>query len=1082
MAGISKSFTPSVNIERDSEKEFDYVVTSNSRRIYEELVKKIDTGTHSFTIIGSYGTGKSSFLVALRKNLIGDTYYFEPLNGQLPEIEEFKFDFIVGRYGSLINEVSDHFGLSNRKDEKEILDWIDRRHEQLKKEGKFWFIVIDEFGKHLEYAAKENPERELYFVQLLAEYVNEEDKNIFFVTTLHQAFDSYAHGLDTQQRKEWDKVRGRLKELTFNEPVEQLLHIASEYLRTNEEKDWEDLQLSTLIRVLESTQAFPLKNELDFELGKDLYPIDPLAAATLSLALQKYGQNERSLFTFLQSEEYLGINNYDQESNPYYNIACVYDYLIHNHHSFLSSKHNPHFVQWNALKKALERVEGELSDKYQEDILSLKKVVKTIGLLNIFASEGAQINREFIIEYGKIALGIEKPGTLLEELEKKKIIRYRSYKGQFILFEGTDLDIEHELQKATSQVDRIKDIVTHLKRYFDFPFLPAKRVYYECGTPRFFEFKLSEEPISSEPQQPVDGFINLVFKKGIKEVKCFSDEVDYPILYGIFNNTAEIENQLFLIKRTKHVIKNIEDDKIAERELKDLLEVQIEELNDMILDNVYAGKGDIEWIFNGESIEIIDSKSLNNQLSIICEKVYHKAPTFHNELINKEKVSPAIYRPRKTLLKGLINDSDKEDLGFEQDTFPAEKTIYLSLLKHTGIHRKENGEWLLGAPQDDSGLKELWGISQKFFDSTKSGKRNLTQFISVLKKPPLGLKDGLIELWVPIFLIIKENDYALFQEESYIPELTYEVVNLVFRNPKLFEIKAYHISDLKKKLFASYRKSQNKEGETEFTNQSFVETIRPFLLVYNSLNEYGRNTSKISEEAQRLRDAIKTATEPEKAFFEEFPRALGYTNIEELNDGENIKQFSHELDQAIEEIKGAYNKLLDRIEECLKLSLDLDPKADFERYKNEIQDRYKNLKSYKLVPYQKKLLERMLSTLSDRDKWLNSVAFAILDKPLSKIDDEEEPILLDRLSTRIEELDNLRELNKLDVNPSTQEAYKFKLQPFSEEALDLNIIIDKNKLDAESERYKKLKQLLTNDKQTNLALLVKLIKDLEDNE
>ncbi|MDZ7720659.1 MAG: hypothetical protein U5K72_17715 [Balneolaceae bacterium] len=83
--------------------------------------------------------------------------------------------------------------------------------------------------EHLEYAAKENPEQELYFIQLLAEYANEEDKNIFFITTLHQAFDSYAHGLDLQQRKEWDKVRGRLKELTFNEPVEQLLFIASEY-------------------------------------------------------------------------------------------------------------------------------------------------------------------------------------------------------------------------------------------------------------------------------------------------------------------------------------------------------------------------------------------------------------------------------------------------------------------------------------------------------------------------------------------------------------------------------------------------------------------------------------------------------------------------------------------------------------------------------------------------------------------------------------------------------------------------------------------------------------------------------------
>ena len=74
---------------------------------------------------------------------------------------------------------------------------------------------------------------ELYFIQQLAEYVNDQRKNIFFITTLHQGFNGYSRNLTKTQQNEWDKVKGRLKEITFNEPVEQLLFLASERLRVS---------------------------------------------------------------------------------------------------------------------------------------------------------------------------------------------------------------------------------------------------------------------------------------------------------------------------------------------------------------------------------------------------------------------------------------------------------------------------------------------------------------------------------------------------------------------------------------------------------------------------------------------------------------------------------------------------------------------------------------------------------------------------------------------------------------------------------------------------------------------------------
>lgn len=1076
MTAVKNNFTPSVNIERDQDKDLNYVVTSNTRHIFDQIIRNRNTGTHSFTIIGSYGTGKSSFLVALKKNLQEEEInYFEPLNGQFSDINEFKFDFIVGNYISLKDRLADHFEL-DLTTEEEIFEWIDRKHSDLKEKGIFWFIVVDEFGKHLEYAAKQNPEKELYFVQRLSEYANEEEKNLYFITTLHQAFDSYAHGLDLQQRKEWDKVRGRLKELTFNEPVEQLLYIASEYL-SKKETPSDNKSIEQLTDCIQTSRVFPLKNELDVQLAKNLYPLDPLSAAALSLALQKYGQNERSLFTFLESNEYLGINDYDESTNPYYNLSCVYDYLIHNHHHFLTSKYNPHYLQWSSLKKAIERVESHLDEK----VLSAKKLVKKIGLLNIFSAEGAKINLDFLTEYASNSMGIENVGELVTELEDKQIIKFRAYKQRFILFEGTDFDIEYELQNATSKVDPITDIVKKLKQHFDFPYIPAKRIYYIQGTPRFFEFKLSEQPIDESPEQPIDGVINLVFDKPLSEVIDETKNSDKPILLGVFNNTNKLKEQLYRIKKIRYVIEEVveKDDKIAKRELRDLEKFHIDELNNDFLNSIYSAQDNIDWVYNGDEIEISDAKSLNRSLSKICENIYSKAPKFKNELINKEKVSPAIYKPRKKLLKILLEKRNEEFLGFEDDSFPAEKTIYLSLLNETGIHEKRERVWDLREPHSD--FEDVWEASEDFFESTKTGKRNLMELIDILRKPPYGLKTGLLELWIPLYLIIKKDNFALFKEGSYITKLTYDVVNLVYRNPKKFEIKAFHISDVKKKIFEKYRSYLDQDETVDFTNESFVETVKPFLLIYNNLTEYGRNTSKISKTAQQLREAIKSATDPEKAFFEQFISALGFVDLKELEDNESMNQFVRELDKSIEEIRTSYDDLVDRIEQCLLDTLGFQNK-NYKSYKEDIKSRYDSIKSYKLVPYQKKLLGRLTSEQPDRESWIEAVAFAILDKPLEKIDDEEEPKLLDKLGTRLKELDNLRELSMLNVDPDKQEAFTYKIQSFNKEPLDRNVIIDKKKIDKESDRYQNIKKLLTDDKETNLALLIRLIEDQSNNE
>ena len=136
-----------------------------------------------------------------------------------------------------------------------------------------------------------------------------------------------------------------------------------------------------------------------------------LSASIATVAFQRYGQNERSLFSLLESDDYLGLNDFTN-GNEYYHLACIYDYLKYNFHSLLNSRFNPDSAHWKAMDEAIQRAESIFDKDYQ----NATQILKTIGLISILGRQGQKLTKEFLITYSKIALGINNSSILIEKL------------------------------------------------------------------------------------------------------------------------------------------------------------------------------------------------------------------------------------------------------------------------------------------------------------------------------------------------------------------------------------------------------------------------------------------------------------------------------------------------------------------------------------------------------------------------------------------------------------------------------------------------------------------------------------------
>ena len=534
---------------------------------------------------------------------------------------------------------------------------------------------------------------------------------------------------------------------------------------------------------------------------------------------------------------------------------------------------------------------------------------------------------------------------------------------------------------------------------------------------------------------------------------------------------------LFEIEKTGKVLVENQEDPVAKKELKIILEGQKNLLNHYVLDDLYSDK--INWVFGGKKREAGSKKQFNRLLSEVCETIYYEAPVYRNELVNKHKVSGNIHFARKMYFEALVNHWDKPDLVFEKSKFPPEKTIYLTLLKQNGIHRKINGSYELGLPGKNSSFKAVWKACEVFFEGAAQERRKIIDLIDTLGKRPFKMKQGLIDFWVPTFLFIKRGDYALYEEGKFVPYVNESILYLITRNPQKYEIKTFEITDVRLKLFNKYREFLKQEKKTKLTNDSFIESIRPFLVFYKNLPEYCKKTQRLSNEAIALRNAIVSAEDPEKIFFEEFPTAFESTVEQLANSDEALTTFARILNDAIEEIKNSYVELVNRIEEFIQDEI-VGEKLNFSVYKSKLKKRFATVRDHQLLPHQKVFLQRVSSPIDDLDSWIASIAQVVLKKPLDQISDREEQVLKDKLLHLVKELDNLREIHQ--GQKDNNEVLKFDLTTIDNGLRSRVIEIPRGKKKEVKKLVNEIRKQLRSKENISVAVLVKLLEEKLNNE
>jgi len=1076
---INTHYTRSINLERDADSQAvveAYIPTSRALRTLERMAEalKADESPRAWSLVGPYGSGKSSFAVflahllgassgiatqaakaALKRNeqmdlrskftsvTRGSEGYFTVLMTGSPEslgrrlvcsLADKSEKIWVGRRGRSPLIVAKLISLAEQHEQPAITDilvCIKELQDALAGIGySGLLIVIDELGKFLEYEARHYGANDIFLLQSLAEHaLAPHEAKLAVVVMLHQAFEQYARGLGELLKNEWAKVQGRFENIPFLESSEQTLRVvatAIEHDFSRPESSRIKKEAKQLAQYFLDAKALPsaMGIKVASELFEACYPLHPISALILPLLCQKVAQNERTLFSYLGSREAHGFQDALSRCGKVGDWIYpweIYEYFILNQPAALSD----HFThrRWAEVVTAAER----LGDATEDEV----KLLKTIGLLNIIGAQG-----NFKASNELIALSLPDDRSIkkaIKGLTQKSIVQYRKFSSEYRVWQGSDFDLEGQMREEARKLGAFNLAKQLNSRHSLLPIV-ARRYTIDSGTLRYFvpvfADALSYEKLETKSR---DARIIIYLAESRGDEGLFGDTVvnrfsalDIVVLCRNGDQLREILAESLALEEIQRSTQALHTDPVAQREFGDRYAAAIakeEEQISYLIEEPKIG----QWFYRAKRLEVTNKRALQEALSSVLKKVYHLSPKIFNELINRDKPSSQANAAKNKLVMAMLNNEIEEDLGF--DKFPPEKAIYRAILRKANLHIKgKRGEWVIKGPasnkkeDDPCYFYGVWTRIDNFLDITEKSPKSLIELNRELLAPPYGIKEGVLPILYVTVIVANQHDLAIYENRIFKPRFTQEMIEHFMKRPDEFTFQRFRIAGLNSSIFKEYSKALFKDGKI----QGLLGVAKPIANFMSDLPEYTQKTSKgISKQSQAVRDAFKLSKSPVTLLVEEVPKALGFELKGKNQDDTAVAGLSQALTETLRELKYCFEKLKDEMRQLCAQAFHFDKEIPLEELRKSTYGRYKGLEEYTIDrDGQRAFILRLIHKEGGDEAWLDGLLTFLGRKSLDKWNDSDRDGVEYRLTEFSRKLNDLEKLrlhyqeagNKVDTD------------------------------------------------------------------
>lgn len=1016
---IQPRFMRSVHLERDlsdASSSQGYILTP----VAQNALTRICAGFYgkstqrSFRIAGDYGSGKSAFGLALARVAAG---YANALPKKLRAFcgrNRMRPHVATGDHEPLGVTVLRALGVRKphaaRPSTDEVLARTRNAIDAAQNKGfKGVLLIVDELGKNLEFAAQ-NPELDDTFLlqRLAEEAARSGGKPFVIVVMLHQGVAAYASGLDTTARREWDKVAGRFEEIIYAQPLEQLVMLVASTLNVRQDMlpraVAEDARKTMVASVRSGVYGTAAAASLG-QFGPKVFPFHPTVLPVLVRTIRKFGQNERSLFSFISAFEPMGLQQYIRttpSTADFYRIHDLFEYVRQNLLPSINASNSQ--VHWSLVDSLLSGM--ALHTREEENIF------RTVALLTLLDSSDLPATSEFLhlaLDNGHNRRAVS---SALTEMKNRGLLYERGSSKALCLWPHTSVNLDNAFARGELATRTGGDHIDLLCKQLPPEQIVPRGHYFRSGTLRYGEvrfvpvrslsqlladqpvltgkgpdihlrvilpasqaqFREAEQLIHESREQLVEGLFIAVAQPPTNGLAALSDlltwqwvQANTPALAGDRHAREEVARQVAR----------------AERYFRERLAG---------LDSLELPVGDaMTWYSTGNKVRLKPGRDLLQFLSEQCDRIYSEAPRVLNELINRRYPSSAAVAARTKLVEAMATSPDKPCLGMDDSKRPPEMALYLSILKKGGFHVENGGNWSFRLPIPNKDLCKLLPAMRRITELLQMpGLDAMVPVMDIFEgvsRPPYGIRDGLQPFILAIYLATNHQRVALYEDGTFLPEVGGEAFLRLMKEPQFFHLQYCEIDGVRADVFSLLlRLLKITPRDAERTD--LIDLVRPLtIFISREIPEYSRKTNTLSAMAVALRRALLDARDPVKLVFTTLPEACGMSPIGR-GGIENPEELASRLRRTLHGIRMAYPSLIQRLEKAIFAAFETDKVGPEAR--SVIAGRAAQLAAVLTEPVLKSFVIRVADSGLDERAWVESIANLLTRKSCERWLDSDE--------------------------------------------------------------------------------------------
>ena len=942
---IARRFLRSIRIDNDlgelSALE-GFVCPQSSADVLMTMARHVsETGHGAFTWTGPYGSGKSSLVVALSALLNGNTglqseatqVFGQSLTNTiwnaLPTGHKgWRVIPVVGRRDhpvSVIGEAVQSAGLVPRRprggwtESKLIAALTTESVENPETHGGL-ILFIDEMGKFLEAAARDSSD--IYVLQQLAETASRSNGRFLIVGVLHQAFEEYAHRLSREMRDEWAKIQGRFIDLVVDTAGEEQIDLISRAIESDHHPQ-EPGESASMVAAIARRER-PSDAKRFASMLEACWPLHPVVACLLGpISRRRFGQNQRSIFGFLNSSEPHGFQDFLKHvgDSEWYGPDRLWDYLRANLEPSIMASPDVH--RWALAMEALERCESIGGDDLHI------KLLKTISIIDLFKERSRLVARFELLRSCFPDTSVEALQQALSQLGKWSFINFRKFLDAYAIFAGSDFDIDHAVRMALDDIDTIDFPV--LKSLAGLQPILAKRHYHKTGALRWFDVDivplcdLVEFASRSEPKNGAIGqFLLTIATEGEDEEqakdlcrKAVRHSDAWDIVVGTPSKSRAVvplARELLALESVSNDHSELAGDSVARREV-DARLAEVQALLEMELHNVFDNA---LWFRENYGPELLRQADLNRIASDLADSRFNKCPRLNNELLNRHKPSSSAIAAQNNLLRRMVLNEGELRLGMEG--FPAERGLFASVLESSGLYAPEDKGWRFVSPMetldDPCFLAPMWEAALAHVKTHARRTVAVSELFALWRKPPFGLKDGLMPILAVAFVLSHRDKLAVYRDGIFRARFDDVDVEYLAKNATTIQLRWMDLSEGSRNLLSGMAQVvRDLDSANTLVHLEPIDVGRGLVAIYDQLPQWTARTLKLSANAMRVRDIFKRAYDPNAFLFEDIPGTLGEDVV--LATNRDVHRVIGSVREGLEELVRAYPEMLHRLRDSM---------------------------------------------------------------------------------------------------------------------------------------------------------------------